>query len=103
MNNKIKTYLGFCLKSGKLKIGLNNLEELKKKVFLIIVNEKLGENSFKKIIKHADKFSCKILLTREDLSEYVNKDCMVIAIQDKNLASAILDNLDDGFIIYGRD
>ena len=44
-NGKIGTYLGFCIRSGKLVFGVDGAEKLKRDVYLLIADKTLSENS----------------------------------------------------------
>lgn len=100
MNSKIKTYLGFCKKSGKLVIGFNEIEKRTKKIYLIIIEKATGENTFKKIVKKAQEKSCPLLICNASLTEYVCEECKTVAIGNKSLADAITENIDGDFSLY---
>ena len=46
-NNKIETYLGFCIRSGKIIFGTEMISRQKKGVKLLISDGGMGTNSFK--------------------------------------------------------
>ena len=73
--DKIETYLGFCIRSGRIEFGVDRAESLKKGVYLLMASASLSENSMKTLVKLKEKFSCPLLIA---------------AVKDKNLASAIL-------------
>ena len=91
-NNKISTYLGFCIRSGKIVFGVDRAEALKKGVHLLIADSTLSENSMKVLVKLKEKFSCPLLVTEGvSLSELLHRPAVkAAAVKDKNLASAIL-------------
>ena len=91
-NDKISTYLGFCIRSGKIVFGVDRAEALKKGVHLLIADSTLSENSMKVLVKLKEKFSCPLLVTEGvSLSELVHRPAVkAAAVKDKNLASAIL-------------
>ena len=91
-NDKISTYLGFCIRSGKIVFGVDRAEALKKGVHLLIANSTLSENSMKVLVKLKEKFSCPLLVTEGvSLSELLHRPAVkAAAVKDKNLASAIL-------------
>jgi hypothetical protein len=100
-NSKVETFLGFCIRSRKITFGLDGIEKLTKNVFLLVVSSTLSENSLKKAIKLKDKFQCPIILCNVDLASVLHKEgCKAVAIQDKNLANAILENADENFQVY---
>lgn len=100
--SKIKSYLGFCQKAGDLVIGYNNLEKTKKGVFLIMVDNSLGENTLKKVKKIADYFKCDLLLCKT-LSELLGKEIKVVALKNQSLANAIKNNLDQNFTLIPKE
>ena len=89
-NDKISTYLGFCIRSGKIVFGVDRAEALKKGVHLLIADSTLSENSMKVLVKL--KFSCPLLVTEGlSLSQLLHRPAVkAAAVKDKNLASAIL-------------
>jgi len=91
-NDKISTYLGFCIRSGKIVFGVDRAEALKKGVHLLIADSTLSENSMKVLVKLKEKFSCPLLVTEGvSLSELLHRPAVKAAAgKDKNLASAIL-------------
>lgn len=92
MIQKIGAYLGFCIRSGKIVYGVDDIEKQKKGVCLLIADGTLSENSLKAIGKAREKFACPLLLTENGLlGELLHKPAVkAAAIKDKNLASAIL-------------
>ena len=97
--NKIKSYIGLCIKAGQLTVGYNNLEQLKKGAKLILMDEKMGESTQKKVIKQAQRLKCKLLICK-NLSDYCDKECMVCCMRNENLAKAVLQNLDENFSLF---
>ena len=91
-NDKISTYLGFCIRSGKIVFGVDRAEALKKGVHLLIADSTQSENSMKVLVKLKEKFSCPLLVTEGvSLSELLHRPAVkAAAVKDKNLASAIL-------------
>lgn len=100
MENKTKaeTYIGFAIKSGKSKIGLNAVETLKR-ANLMIVCSSASENSKKQADKQARKFNCPIIESIIPLEKLTHREnAKVMAIADKSLSQAILDNMEKDFI-----
>lgn len=91
-NDKIGTYLGFCIRSGKLTFGVDGTERLKKGVFLLLADPELSENSMKVLLKLKERFSCPLLVTTGvGLGELLHRPAVkAAAVRDKNLASAVL-------------
>ena len=93
--NKISTYLGFCIRSGKITFGVDNVEKEKKGVFLLISDEDLGKSSFKTMVKAQEKFACPLVIAESGvLGELTHRTSVkAVAIKDKNLAEAIIKEL----------
>lgn len=88
--NKIEAYLGFALRAGKVSIGLNSIETLKKGVCCLLLDGAAAKNSQKEARKLRARFSCPLLVV-EDLGVLAKREgCKVIAIKDASLADAIL-------------
>lgn len=89
---KIQTYLGFCIRAGKIAFGVDNAEKQKKGVFLLLADEGLGASSFKTIVKLKEKFACPTLILEGGLlAELVHRPAVkAAAVKDENLAAAIL-------------
>ncbi len=101
MENKTKaeTYIGFAIRAGKFRIGANAVLTLKK-MDLLIVCKSASDNTKKEAEKIASKYSCPLLITKDkNLSEMTHREnSKVMAICDKQLARAIIDNADIDFI-----
>ncbi|MBQ8320235.1 MAG: hypothetical protein IJX81_05080 [Clostridia bacterium] len=91
MIRKIGAYLGFCIRSGKIVYGVDEIEK-QKKAALILIDEELGESSKKSVVKAKEKFAAPLLVvTGGVLGELLHKPAVkAVAIKEKNLASAIL-------------
>lgn len=89
---KIGAYLGFCMRSGKIALGVDRAETLKKGVFLLMTDGTISENSMKALQKLQSRFSCPLVTAEEiSLGELLHRPAVkAAAIKDKNLASAIL-------------
>lgn len=87
------TYLGFCIRSGKIVYGVDNIAETRKRVYLIIADCSMSENSFKTLVKEKERLGCPLLKTTEQglLEKLVHRPSVKgVAIKDNHLASAIL-------------
>lgn len=107
MQSKISAYIGFAVKSGGAVFGADALERFKGKIYLVIFSSDLAENSVKKAVALAKKFSVPVLEGKENsVEEAVHKtNCKLVAIKDKNLSEAILKNAsenDKEFKLYFR-
>ncbi len=109
MIEKIGAYLGFCVRSGKIVYGVDDVEKQKKGVCLLIVDGALSENSFKVVSKAREKFACPLVTTENGLlGELLHKPAVkAVGVKDKNLASAILSAAEGSsrfkFISGGKD
>ena len=92
MNNKLASYFGFCVRSGKIAYGVDDIEKQKKSVFLIVYDGGLGASSTRMILKAKEKFGCPLLVAEDGiLSELLHKPAVkAVAIKDNHLAKAIL-------------
>lgn len=88
--NKIKTYLGFAIKSGSIIFGYDNVIKKINKTKLIIVCSTANEKTLLNINK-LNKPTLK--LKNNTLSEMLDRDNVkVIAVANESLAKAILEN-----------
>ena len=92
MIEKIRAYLGFCLRAGKILFGADDLEVYRKKIHLILVDESLAENSLKRVHKANETFHAPVLTFQSGLlGELLHRPAVKVAsIKDFNLAKAIL-------------
>ncbi|MDY2880427.1 MAG: hypothetical protein SOT34_05775 [Candidatus Borkfalkiaceae bacterium] len=90
--SKIFTYLGFAIKAGKLKTGLNTIETVKKGAYLVLVCKTASENTAKEGVRAAERFRCPAMQTvKQTLGELTNvPNLKIAAVTDKNLAEAIV-------------
>lgn len=95
--NKIETYLGFCIRSGKIIFGTEMISRQKKGVKLLISDGGMGANSFKIMAKAKETLDCPLLITDKGLlGELVHRPAVkAVAIKDEHLASAILSTVAD--------
>ncbi len=105
MENKSKaqTFIGFAIRTGRFKIGVNAVYTLKK-ASLMIVCKSASENTKKESLKLARRLVCPLLETvNYSLSELTfRENAKVMAITDKDLAKAIIDNSEKDFIALGE-
>ena len=87
---KIETYLGFALRAGKLTLGLNSVEALKKGVYCMLLDEGAQKNSQKQARKQAVRLRCPLIIV-QDLGALIKREgYKVVAVKDSSLADAIL-------------
>ena len=92
--SKIKTYVGFAVKSRKIRFGVDDILKLKN-AGIIIVSDSLAESGMKKLENFANKKSIELIkLTEVDFLELIqNISIKALAVLDENLAEAIKKNL----------
>ncbi len=92
--SKIKTYIGFAIKSRKIRFGVDDILKLKN-ASLIIVSDSLAESGMKKLEGFAERKSIELIKFNEsDFLELIqNISIKATAILDENLAEAIKKNL----------
>ena len=92
--NKVKTYVGFAVKSRKIRYGVDDILKLKN-ADLIMVSDSLAESGMKKLEAFANRKSLSLIkLSEEDFVEVVqNISIKALAVLDINLADAIKKNL----------
>ncbi len=90
--NKLETYLGFCIRAGKIIFGTEMLSRQKKGVKLVVLDSGIGANSLKIILKAKERLGCPLLETPANaLGELLHRPAVkVVAITDDSLSSAIL-------------
>ena len=93
MGNKTATFIGFVIRSGKYRAGMNSVQTLKR-ANLILVCKTASENTKEKANKVAKKFNCPIMVSKQKaLIEYTFTDnTKVMAVTDNSLAKAIIQN-----------
>ena len=92
MNNKVETYIGFAIKKGSVVFGCDGIKSSRKRIFLLLYTSTLSENSLSVLQQVCKRTGCP-LVQIEDFQILMNKNCKALAICDKSLANAILDNL----------
>ena len=84
--------------------GAENVETQKRNVYLLMMDEALGKSSQKSVLQAKQNTNAPLLIVKENLlSELLRRPAVkAVAIQDKNLAVAILDavNGDPQFKFY---
>ena len=90
--NKFATFVGFAVRTGRFKTGVNAVATLKR-ADLILISADTGESTLKEGIKLAKRFKCPVYKTVRPLEELTHKDnAKVMAVFDKKLAKAIVEN-----------
>ena len=90
--DKVKAYLGFAVKSGKIIFGVDKLLESSKKPHLILICSTQNDKVSGKVLRYGDNnnVTCIKLDDGLVLGDIIGRDnCKVIGILDLNLAIAI--------------
>ena len=89
---KIRSYVGFSIKAGKAKFGVDNIVDAKRVPFVVLYDEALSENSKNKLLhkcKDGAVFSA-------PLAEILpGRKCLAVGVCEKNLAQAIIKELEE--------
>lgn len=99
--SKVHSYIGFCKRARKITLGSSAVGTLKGGVYLLLLDKNAAKNSLRYALKFKRKFNCPLLVCGENFEELVGKpECRLAAIQDKNLADAILNCGESGYELY---
>ena len=98
---KADTFIGFCVRAGKISLGSGAVDVLRKGVYLLVLSADASENTQKLAVKYKNRLHCPLIICKSEFDTVVNKPgCKIAAIRDKQLSKAILDNLDDNYELY---
>lgn len=102
LKSKDLTFIGFSVKARKIIYGLNLIESDKKRKYLMLLCNSASDNTKKAVTDYAKRKNITILITQDILlEEIVNKtNCKSAALTDKNLATAVLENISHNFITF---
>ena len=92
MKSKVETYIGFAIKKGAVVFGCDSIERYRKRMELVLYTSTLSDNSLSVLRAVTDRVGCP-LVQIEDFERLKLKNCKALAICDKSLANAILENL----------
>lgn len=88
--DKVDSLIGFAVKAGKLLYGADTLETTNRPMYLIIQCSTVAENTRKKVCQLAREKNIPLLQAKNELQYAVSrKNCKVIAVTDKQMASAM--------------
>jgi len=95
--NKLFTYVGFAVKSGKIRYGVDEITACKRPPAAVLVSETLSENSLAKLDRYlAAHASARYTV---DLGTLLpEKNCKAIGITDPHLAEAVKSELKENRI-----
>lgn len=101
IKSKVESYIGFCIKSRKISLGTGSVDVLKSGVYLLVLSADASENTKKLAVKYMNRFSCPLIICKNDFERIVNKPgCKIAAIRDSGLARAITDSIDENYEFY---
>lgn len=87
---KIKTYIGFAIKSNHIIKGIDEVLKSKKRVGLALMSDELKANSQDKLIKWAETKGISLAHISQDIFNELNLvGVKVLGISDPNLITAI--------------
>ena len=92
MKSKVETYIGFAIKKGAVVFGCDRIKSSKKHLLLLLYTPTLSDNSLSVLKQVSERAGCP-LAQIEDCETLSKKNCKALAICDKSLAFAILENL----------
>ena len=92
MNSKVETYIGFAIKKGSVVFGCDGIKISRKRMCLLLYTPTLSINSLSVLQQVAERTGCP-LAQIDDTDTLRKKNCKALAICDKSLARAILENL----------
>ena len=88
MENKIKAYIGFAIKSGKIVFGYDNLIVAKKNPELVLICQSQNDKVTNKVINFCELRKIPCVKLNFVLGDLIGRNCKVIGIMDKNLSVA---------------
>ena len=95
MNSKIETYVGFAIRKGSVVYGCDSIKTYRKKMWALLYTPSLSENSLS-VLKDVAQRVDRPLVCIPEMEILTKKNCKALAICDKSLADAILENLNVG-------
>ena len=95
MNSKIETYVGFAIRKGSVVFGCDSIKTYRKKMWALLYTPSLSENSLS-VLKDVAVRLDRPLVCIPEMEILNKKNCKALAICDKSLADAILENLNVG-------
>ncbi len=102
-NDKIETFIGFCVKSRNITYGGDAVSRLGGGVYALLMCSTAGKSTLKTALRCREKFGCPLIVCYTGLSGAVNKPgCKFAALRDKNLAKAVTDNLNGNYKLYAE-
>ncbi len=99
INNKVKSYFGFAIKSGNIIYGGDNVAVSRKRMYVVVCSKDLNRTALKQVEETCKSKQIKLLfLDTAVIEELTNRNnCKCVAICETNLAKAIYNELSGGF------
>ena len=99
--NKALSFIGICMKAGKLVSGEFSVEKAVKagQAYAVLVAEDASANSKKQYTNMCDfyKVPLRFLSTKEELGRALGKEYRAsLAVLDEKMAAALLEKVDEG-------
>ena len=94
-NEKINAYIGFSVKSGKIVYGYENVILSRKKIYLVLCDEALGESSLKKTRRFASEKGIELYMINGLSEDFGGRMIKCVGIGEEHLASAIRNELNN--------
>lgn len=89
-NTKINSYIGFAVKMKKAIYGVDNIKRSKLKIYALIYDGTLSENSYKQLKLYGERNDIPIIKSEDELSEILKRDKVkALGIANESLAKAI--------------
>ena len=89
--NKIRSYVGFAIKSKSILMGQSQIKYYKKELFLILLSNDASENLINLASNVAKRHNCQVLQLNVKLEEITNtENVKIIGITNDNLANGII-------------
>lgn len=103
--DKILSYIGFAIKSGNVRTGVNVAKTIKKNAPLMILCHTASKNTVDEVIALSKKLHSKIIITKDiTVEDIFNKpNCKLAVITDNELAKAIITNTNEHFVLLGEN
>ncbi|MGN0819485.1 MAG: hypothetical protein ACI4M6_03690 [Christensenellaceae bacterium] len=101
--DKILSYIGFAIKSGNVRTGVNVAKTIKKPVPLMILCHTASKNTVEEVLTLSKKLNSKIIVTKDiTVEDIFNKqNCKLAVITSNELAKAIITNTNEHFVLLG--
>ena len=95
---KVKTYVGFAVRSRKILYGADAVTAKIRTVKLVLCQKEINRTAFSRL-QNACRENCvaMIITEKDEISQWTHKDrCLCIGITEANLASALINQYNIG-------